>query len=90
MDKLFGYGHITKKRVNTKVRHHFLDFTVAKPVDIELIYRQQVKDMFMIFLMIPNNQVWVECLITALCRNKAFFSILPENCRNAQALKIFF
>ena len=36
------------------------DFIVAKPIDIELIYRHQMKDMFMIFLMIPHNQVWVE------------------------------
>ena len=35
-DKLEGYGRITQKRANTKVGHYFWDFTVAKPVDIEL------------------------------------------------------
>ena len=58
--QLEGYGRITQKRTDTKVGHCFLDFTVAKPVDIELIYRHQMKDMFMIFLMIPHNQVSVE------------------------------
>ena len=59
-DKLEGYGRITPKRTNTKVGHYFWNFTVAKPVDIELTYRYQLKDMFMIFLMIPHNQVSVE------------------------------
>ena len=59
-DKLEGYGRITQKRTNIKVGHYFWNFTVAKPVDIELTYRYQLKDMFMIFLTIPHNQVSVE------------------------------
>ena len=53
---------ITQKRAKTKVGHYFYfwDFTVAKPEDKELNYRHQMEDMFMIFLMILYNQVWVD------------------------------
>ena len=48
-DKLEGYGPITQKRANTKVGHYFWDLTVAKLVDIELIYRHKMKVMFSMF-----------------------------------------
>ena len=82
------YGHITQKRVNTKVGHYFLDLTVAKPVYIELICRHKMKDIFMIFLMVPHNQVWLAWFDRSALSKWSIFSPLPEKCRTAQALKI--
>ena len=61
---------------------------MAKPIDIELIFKLQKKDMSMIFLMIPHKKGGLNSMVTALCQNKAFFTILLEKCRNAKALKI--
>ena len=55
-DKLEGYGHITQKRANTKVGHYFWNFTMVKPVDIEHIYRHQMKDTY-VYDLLPHNQV---------------------------------
>ena len=59
-DKLEGYGRITWKRPNTMRGHYFWDLIVAKPVSIHHILRYQMKDMFIIFQMIPHSLILTE------------------------------
>ena len=59
-DKLEGYGRITWKRPNTMRGHYFGDLIVAKPVGIHHILRYQMKDMFIIFQMIPHSLILTE------------------------------
>ena len=59
-DKLEGYGSITWKRHNAMRGHYFWDLIVAKPVSIYHILRYQMKDMFIIFQMIPHSLILTE------------------------------
>ena len=59
-DKLEGYGRITLKRPNTMRGHYFWDLIVAKPVSIHHTFRYQMKDMFIIFQMIPHSLISTE------------------------------
>ena len=89
-DKLEGYGRITWKRPNTMRGHYFWDLIVAKPVSIHHILRYQMKDMFIIFQMIPHSLILTEWFGHSALPKKGGFWHFPANGKNFQAPKIIF
>ena len=59
-DKLERYGRITWKRPNTMRGHYFWDLVVAKLVSIHHTFKYQMKDIFIIFQMIPHSLILTE------------------------------
>ena len=49
-----GYGGIIHKRGRTSGGHYFQDLFTAKPLDIHHFLGYQMKDLEIVFLMIPH------------------------------------
>ena len=80
-DKLEGYGRITQKGPIPKWAIIFGTLQWSNQyLDIEHIYRHLMKDMFMMLLKIPYNQVWV-VLDSLTLKNTFCFVALILSCK---------
>ena len=55
-----GYGRITQKGGRTSGGHYFQDLSTAKPLNLDHFFGYQMKDLTIIFPLIPHDLIWVQ------------------------------